>query len=204
MSVLESELVKYIAKWSNKKVLKNLVLNGFGFLFFLIMTSLNMVNVIPCLYFLTVFTTVFYVKYIVLSKAEKRFAVYRNVWNRSFGDNSFDSYFKLYDMFDIFFETKYQEAAKQKQINDAYYDTFHFKYTNSTKEYNRSTKKWYPNSAAINAMHAFGYSTLDNLSESELKRRFKQLLKKVHPDNGGTDEATLKLVENYEILKQWC
>jgi len=51
-------------------------------------------------------------------------------------------------------------------------------------------------------MELFGKDVYD-LELPDIKKRYRELLKKVHPDVGGSDEEVRKVINAYESLAEW-
>ena len=50
------------------------------------------------------------------------------------------------------------------------------------------------------ALILFGYKDISLVTESDLKKKYRFLIKKAHPDNGGSEEKTQTINECYKVL----
>lgn len=154
-------------------------------------------NIITVIFVCGHLSIIIFAKTYGIKKAKKEFAQYRKLWNETFKDNSFDQYFKLNEIFDMFFEDIFKTTMSERILRDMLHNK-----TYKKDWYNRRTQKYeYPNTIE-RALKYFGYSTTSEIKEDVLKRKYKEMLKKVHPDNGGSTAATEELIKNYNILKE--
>lgn len=52
------------------------------------------------------------------------------------------------------------------------------------------------------ALELFGYSSIDSIEQDELKKRYRNIAKKHHPDAGGSTEIASKINEANDIIKR--
>lgn len=185
--ITESIITSAIFKWSKQKTTKVfismfLLLIVIGYLTLKVDKSIIIFSVFPVI---TLFV-VFYVKTIATVAAKEDFDRYRKKWNNTFKDNSFDNYFSIEDYFDFFFETDFSYKMNLRALQIAQ------KNKKDVTELINNVGK---------ALKYFGYSSLKEVSKSDLKRKYHNYLQKVHPDNGGSAAATDELIKNYNILK---
>lgn len=193
MKILENVIVSSVIKWSKKKTCGIVLM----LLSFIVMLSPNFktdpLSVIGIIYILFHISVIMYIKIFTIKSARQEFDKYRNSWNTMFKDNSFDSYFKLEDIFDPFFEFNFNAEATHRKFREEFFNRDY---------YDRNTKTYRYSDDINNALKYFGYSSLKEIKSDLLKKKYKELLKKVHPDNGGTKEETETLIRNYNLLKE--
>lgn len=108
--------------------------------------------------------------------------------NRSNGREMYDEYRQFYDDFykngkDY---TTYQKRTFGRNEETGYrYDEF---------------DKCYEDMKYEEALNMFGYKSFDFISKYDLKKKYKKLMKKAHPDNGGSAKQTQKVNEFYNML----
>lgn len=190
---LESVISKSIIKWSKAKAITismtmAIMLILIGYTTLTVDKSISALAVFPAM---TLFV-IFYTRTIGVMEAEREFAAYRKRWNDTFRDNSFDSYFTISDYFDLFFESDFLFEMNRRLIRMAAENHF---------------KQHQKNASAASgkialALKYFGYSSIKDVKEETLKKKYREQLRKVHPDAGGSAAETEKLIEYYNALKE--
>lgn len=102
------------------------------------------------------------------------------------------------DFYQAEFEFKRYQNFKQtqdefRQNKQQYNDNFN-RYT-----YNNYNKDMYSKDIT-KALILFGYKDINLVTKEDLKKKYRYLMKKAHPDNGGSVEKTQTLTECYNIL----
>ena len=189
---LESVITKSIIKWNKLKTITisaamalMLILVGVGTL--TVDKSICTLAVFPVM---TLFV-IFYAKTIGVEEAKREFAAYRRKWNETFRDNSFDSYFKLNDYFDFLFESEFLFQMNRRLLKMA-----------TENNFKRFAQKNTRSNEVMMALKYFGYSSIKDINKEILKRKYREELRRVHPDAGGTVEETEKLIKYYNVLKE--
>ena len=82
----------------------------------------------------------------------------------------------------------------------------HYQSNQQTSNSSSDFEKMTDDKKLVEALRAFGFED-ENFTKSELTKKYRELLKKFHPDaNPGIDttEATRSIQEKYEFLKQYA
>lgn len=102
------------------------------------------------------------------------------------------------DFYNAEFEFKRYQEFKKAQ------DEFREKKKYYNNDYNRYTYNNYDrninNNEVTKALILFGYKDISLVTESDLKKKYRFLIKKAHPDNGGSEEKTQTINECYKVL----
>ena len=53
-----------------------------------------------------------------------------------------------------------------------------------------------------NALKFFGFRKLQDINPTKLKKQYRDLIKKAHPDNGGSIQQTQEVNKYYKILEK--
>lgn len=100
------------------------------------------------------------------------------------------------DFYSAEFEFKrYQESKQAQEEFWQYKNAKRYGYENKQKQAdNIDTNK------LTKALILFGYKDLSQINKDELKKKYRVLIKKAHPDNGGSEEKTQLINESYRLL----
>ena len=82
----------------------------------------------------------------------------------------------------------------------------HYQSNQQTSNSSSDFEKMTDDKKLVEALRAFGFED-ENFTKSELTKKYRELLKKFHPDaNPGIDttEAARSIQEKYEFLKQYA
>ena len=145
---------------------------------------------------LFIFIIRWYTKARFLYKEENR-KEKRKIWNEQFKDNSFDKIFNEYmcysDFFNEYFEKEFQKRTEKENESKS----------NTQKESKTNTQNQKRGKSELElALEYFGYINIMDVDMPSLKNKYKRLIVKNHPDNGGNLEETKKINRYYVLLKE--
>ena len=130
----------------------------------------------------------------------------RKQWNETFGDNSFDNYFDAKTikskLFTEYFNSEFARRCMEEEMKRKFNKNNNKSYNKQNSNNEKSEKKQYNNTNELDcALNFFNYKSLNEVKLDELKARYRKMVKKFHPDNGGDIQDVQKLNIYYNKIK---
>lgn len=126
----------------------------------------------------------------------------------------------IFDILKIINDTNkyYQESERMSEEYKEFYEKF-FENGNNYQYYQKRTFKGFENEEEYqenefdknitkqdielsNALKFFGFRKIQEVNPNKLKKQYRDLIKKAHPDNGGSIQQTQEVNKNYKILEK--
>ncbi len=135
---------------------------------------------------------------------DKEIAEKRQEWNNYFQDDSFDKFFAdnviSSELFEFIYNLQFQKRILEQKINSQEYNEHYQQSDEKTdQQYNSRSGN---EQDILSALKYFGYNSIHEVNESILKKKYKKMLTKAHPDNGGSVDETQKMNFYYDVLKR--